>query len=257
MSGRNSVEVVATILSLYIGITPALVLVILVKMGRRRKKLDVTPAANDQAEAFFEKARQRKAELETKKYLSEQPALISVQSTEPSSATPNYQPISFTNLVLEAPSSNTPHTEIDQVIVWPYGIFCIEYKAHVGIIFGTAKNKWWTQCRYDGRYRRHNPLHQNYKHVMALRHLLGDQVKAPIHSFVVYTNAEQVHVDSRDVFSSIDTMQVRIDSHSRQVYSLDEWQSISRTLAVASSKSADLFDQHVQEVSSYLATLPA
>ena len=46
--------------------------------------------------------------------------------------------IKFRGLILYS-GYNTTYTEIDEVIVSPYGIFCIEYKDHLGDIFGNKQ----------------------------------------------------------------------------------------------------------------------
>ena len=64
-------------------------------------------------------------------------------------------------------------TQIDQLVVSPYGIFVIETKNMKGWIFGDPNQAQWTQLiyRYKGKFQ--NPLRQNYKHVIAVQELLG------------------------------------------------------------------------------------
>lgn len=64
-------------------------------------------------------------------------------------------------------------TQIDQLVVSPFGIFVIETKNMKGWIFGDPNQRQWTQLiyRYKGKFQ--NPLRQNYKHVMVLRELIG------------------------------------------------------------------------------------
>ena len=64
-------------------------------------------------------------------------------------------------------------TQIDQLIVSPYGIFVIETKNMKGWIFGSADQAHWTQQIYRHKQRFQNPLRQNYKHVRAVQDLLG------------------------------------------------------------------------------------
>lgn len=54
-----------------------------------------------------------------------------------------------------------------------------------GWIFGSAKQRYWTQKIFKHSQKFQNPLHQNYKHVKALQSLLGlsDQ---QVHSLVVF-----------------------------------------------------------------------
>ncbi len=64
-------------------------------------------------------------------------------------------------------------TQIDHIIVSPFGVFVIETKNYSGWIFGDAKSKQWTQVLYKKKYRLNNPLRQNYIHVKAVKRFLS------------------------------------------------------------------------------------
>ena len=162
----------------------------------------------------------------------------------------------FKNVVLPS-NGNTPHTEIDEVIVTPYGIFCIEEKAHQGIIFGSEKQKYWTQCKYNGKHEPfYNPIRQNYKHTQALNELLGARLNAPIHAFVLFTSTDKVNVDAPNnkVFTSRNAMECVINSYSKQLYTPKEYREITQILRYATSVGTLVFSTHVTEVQHYLAT---
>ena len=55
-------------------------------------------------------------------------------------------------------------TQIDHILLSPFGIFIIETKNYKGWIFGTERQKTWTQKIYKNSYKFQNPLHKNYKH---------------------------------------------------------------------------------------------
>lgn len=76
-------------------------------------------------------------------------------------------------------------TQIDHIVVSQFGIFVIETKNMKGWIFGSAKQKQWTQkiFRYSGKFQ--NPLHQNYKHTQTLAACLNVPTDF-IHSVVVF-----------------------------------------------------------------------
>lgn len=79
-------------------------------------------------------------------------------------------------------------TQIDHVLVSPYGLFAIETKNMRGWIFGDERQAQWTQKIYRRTYQFQNPLRQNYKHVKAL----ATALKVPdamIHSVVVFVGA--------------------------------------------------------------------
>ena len=63
-------------------------------------------------------------------------------------------------------------TQIDHIIVSQYGLFVIETKNYKGWIFGSEKQKMWTQQIFKTKNKFQNPLHQNYKHTRTLESLL-------------------------------------------------------------------------------------
>lgn len=78
-------------------------------------------------------------------------------------------------------------TQIDHILLSPFGIFIIETKNYKGWIFGTERQKTWTQKIYKNSYKFQNPLHQNYKHQKVLEQILGDLVESEyLHSLVVF-----------------------------------------------------------------------
>ncbi len=78
----------------------------------------------------------------------------------------------FHDLYLPHPSE-TGTTQIDHVVVSPFGIFVIETKNYRGWIFGSEKQREWTQQIYRKKNRFQNPLHQNKLHVKALMQFLS------------------------------------------------------------------------------------
>jgi restriction system protein len=64
-------------------------------------------------------------------------------------------------------------TQIDHILVSPFGIFVIETKNYRGWIFGSENQRQWTQQIYRHKHRFQNPLHQNRLHVRALMHFLA------------------------------------------------------------------------------------
>ena len=74
------------------------------------------------------------------------------------------------NITLPTPDGTT---QIDHIIVSKYGVFVIETKNMKGWIFGSPRQKTWTQKFPKRSIIFQNPLHQNYKHVKTLQSLLG------------------------------------------------------------------------------------
>ncbi|MBA6264293.1 nuclease-related domain-containing protein [Colwellia sp. Bg11-12] len=81
-------------------------------------------------------------------------------------------------------------TQIDHIIVSPFGVFVIETKNMKGWIFGNEKQAKWTQTIYRTKHSFQNPLRQNYKHAQTLAQLLNLPAEL-FHSVIIFTkNAE-------------------------------------------------------------------
>ena len=83
------------------------------------------------------------------------------------------------------PTADGGSTQIDHLIFSPYGLFVLETKNYQGWIFGTEKQREWTQQIYRKRSRFQNPLRQNYKHIKTLQSLL-DIAPEHLHSVIAF-----------------------------------------------------------------------
>ena len=64
-------------------------------------------------------------------------------------------------------------TQIDHIVVSPFGIFVIETKNFKGWIFGNERDAMWTQKIFRVSNRFQNPIRQNYRHIKVLAELTG------------------------------------------------------------------------------------
>lgn len=87
---------------------------------------------------------------------------------------------------LYVPTEQGHLTQIDHLILSPYGIFVIETKNYDGWIFGSEKQKMWTQVIYKKKSKFLNPIFQNYGHVKAIECYLE---RKDVHSVIVFSNA--------------------------------------------------------------------
>ncbi|KGP74541.1 NERD domain-containing protein [Pontibacillus yanchengensis] len=85
------------------------------------------------------------------------------------------------------PSKNGT-TQIDHVVVSPYGIFVIETKNYKGWIFGDEKSKYWTQVIYKRKEKFYNPIHQNFGHIKALESALEGLYEGTYYSIVSFSS---------------------------------------------------------------------
>ncbi len=76
-------------------------------------------------------------------------------------------------------------TQIDHILVSSKGVFVVETKNMKGWIFGSEKQRQWTQKIYKHTSKFQNPLHQNYKHTKTLASCL-DIPESKIFSVIVF-----------------------------------------------------------------------
>lgn len=88
----------------------------------------------------------------------------------------------FHNVIV--PTANGT-TQIDHLLVSPFGLFVIETKNINGWIFGSEKEPKWTRTLYGKKSTFQNPLHQNYRHTKCLAEYLTLDAKV-IHSVVFF-----------------------------------------------------------------------
>ncbi len=87
-------------------------------------------------------------------------------------------------------------SQLDHVVVSPYGLWCIETKGHAGLIVGGEFDFEWRQLkpsggRSDPANRFYNPVRQNSTHCAHLTdHLAQERLEAPVRSMIVFTSAE-------------------------------------------------------------------
>ena len=75
--------------------------------------------------------------------------------------------------------------QIDHVLIYHKGIFCIETKHVDGIVVGDVEIKDWATMVSGRKYRLYSPVKQNETHIKCLNGFLNNQY--PIFSIVVFT----------------------------------------------------------------------
>ena len=85
------------------------------------------------------------------------------------------------------PSSNGT-TQVDHILVSPFGLFIVETKNKTGWIFGSETQSKWTQVVYKNKYSFQNPLRQTHRHKKVLSKFL-DINESNIET-VVYFNGD-------------------------------------------------------------------
>ncbi len=124
----------------------------------------------------------------------------------------------LSDLLIPNPKSCTGYSQVDHLVISPYGLFVIETKNYQGEIKGGRQDQQWT---VSNRYKMYNPLKQNYGHIKAVESLLQDIAAVKFISMVSFT--------MRCRFS-IDPELRKIQSDELVVYDVELSEFISRKL---------------------------
>lgn len=115
-------------------------------------------------------------------------------------------------------------TQIDHILVSRFGIFVIETKDYRGWIFANAKDRYWTQTLYRTRFKFQNPIHQNYKHVSAVRDLLEFIEPSVIRPIVVFVGNAEFKSSVPDMVFTLPEFMAYVQSYGTEVMSVNRVQ---------------------------------
>lgn len=130
----------------------------------------------------------------------------------------------LSDLLLPNPKAFSGYSQIDHVVISPYGLFVIETKNYVGEISGGKFDKFWLQ---NGTYKILNPLRQNYGHIATIKELLKKYNSLQIHSFISFTR--------RCIFK-VDLELRKITSPELIIYDTELSDFINRKVAILSKE---------------------
>ncbi|KAB2336674.1 NERD domain-containing protein [Cytobacillus depressus] len=107
----------------------------------------------------------------------------------------------LSDLLVPNPKAKSGFSQIDHVVITPYGIFTIETKNYQGTIYGGKGQKTWL---INGRFKMMNPFVQNYGHTKALTALIDKRFSDLFISIVSFTKrcTFKVDLDYRKIASN-------------------------------------------------------
>lgn len=123
--------------------------------------------------------------------------------------------------------NNDKSSQIDHLVISPYGLFVIETKTFTGWIHGSERAEQWTQTIYKSKKKFRNPIRQNWGHVLALKELLNVEDNRMFIPIIVFAgDAELKNINTRtDVIYDFELYQT-ILKHSDTILSEKEVENI-------------------------------
>lgn len=166
--------------------------------------------------------------------------------------------VTFNDVLLP---TNYGTTQIDHIVVSPYGIFVIETKNYKGWIFGHEKSEEWKQSLVGKKsfwgwsseqHKFLNPIRQNATHVRAIKSILKDIGDFPIIPIVVFSNNAdlKISVPNHIVINRCNLNSV-IKSYKTQYISIETVQLISSKIVSSNITLEGSRDNHIQNIQSF------
>jgi hypothetical protein len=135
----------------------------------------------------------------------------------------------LSDLLVSNSKSRTGYSQIDHLVISPYGLFVIETKNYSGEIKGKRNDKNWL---VNNRFKMFNPLRQNYGHVKAIESITQSYKKINFISMISFT--------MRCRFS-IDPELRQISSNELIIYDVELTEFIGRKLIRLSAENSEPF----------------
>lgn len=143
-------------------------------------------------------------------------------------------------------------TQIDHIVISPYGIFVIETKNFAGWIFGNQQDKYWTQTFYKKKTRFYNPIRQNFGHIKALQDTLKGHKNMKFHPIISFSRRCELRDITADVPVILDTEISRVILRKNTEKYLDDTEvaNIYNTLRAHNIVDGSIRQQHIQQIKS-------
>ncbi len=137
----------------------------------------------------------------------------------------------FNNVILKTPDGTT---QIDHILISPYGVFVVETKDFKGWILGDKHQKKWTQSLFGPyhssvKYQFQNPIHQNYKHVKAVQSFLGIEFNF-IFNIVVFAGNSEFKTEMPENVKELRNLLSYIESHTEIFLDVEKTEELTQKL---------------------------
>jgi hypothetical protein len=128
---------------------------------------------------------------------------------------------------------------IDHLVLSPFGIFVIMVKDYRGHIFGSEEQANWMRQYFGNKKQFMNPLHENFKHVAAVKNLLqlqGTDVMQHVHSIIAFSRVAQFKTELPANITYIDAISAYLKQFDDPCFNDEQ---LSRFAALFSQASTD------------------
>lgn len=139
-------------------------------------------------------------------------------------------------------------SQIDHIVVSPYGVFVIEAKNFSGWIYGTENSEQWKETfRTTGATSFRNPIKQNWGHIYALSSYLNLD-KRVFKSIIVFSNQAVLKIETTTPVISMSQLRKQITSYTQKIIPSEEVERIYNRINKTNLVGTDKGNRHVETV---------
>ncbi len=144
-------------------------------------------------------------------------------------------------------------SQIDHVVVSPYGVFVIETKNFSGRIYGTENGDQWKETfRTTGATSFRNPIKQNWGHIYALAGYLNLDKRA-FKPVIVFSNAAELKVETTTPVLYMSQLRKHILSYTQEIIPPAEVEAIYNRISKANLVGTEQGNRHIETVKENVA----
>lgn len=139
-------------------------------------------------------------------------------------------------------------SQIDHIVVSPFGIFVIETKNYEGWIYGAERSEEWKQTfRTTKAHNFYNPIKQNWGHIYTLSSFLKLD-KSVFRPIIVFSNKATLKIQVETPVVHMSQLKREILSYTQRIISENEVEIIADRLIHTNLAGRDNEKKHIQSV---------
>lgn len=139
-------------------------------------------------------------------------------------------------------------SQIDHVIVSPYGIFVIETKNFVGVIYGNDIDREWTQRIGNHETSFYNPFMQNKNHCYAILQCISNYYMNKLLPIVVFTSKSELNISTKQRIVHEDNLIELIRVFKEKKLTDNEIHDVLFKLENSNNTSYDAWIRHINRI---------
>lgn len=146
------------------------------------------------------------------------------------------------------PGENDKTSQIDHILISPYGVYVIETKNYAGRIYGSENQKEWTQVLAFGNTKNklYNPFKQNDTHIFRLKRILSMNIE--LVNVVVFVNNNTKYINSDSVWGLSDLKHLIDPNEDQRIISDKDVESIYNIIMEYKNNPVVTSKEHKKEV---------